>query len=163
MNRKHLSLILLILLSAGCSHAISKEVRDDVARDLSIRAIFENPSELRDKTVMLGGVIVESVNKTDGTYIEVIQKPLDSRGHPEETDLSMGRFIVFSGEFLDPLIYSKGRELTVAGELVGGKKGIVGGQEYTYPLIRSREMHLFKPSSRSPIGFGMGIGIGGSF
>jgi outer membrane lipoprotein len=163
MHCKYLSTILLIFLSAGCSHAISKEVRSDVADDLSIRAVFENPLGYKGKTVMLGGVIIETENRSDGTYIEVIQKPLDSGGRPEETDLSMGRFIVFSERFLDALIYSNGRELTVAGELIGVEKGMVGGKEYTYPIIRSREMHLFKLYSHSPLRFGIGVGIGGSF
>jgi outer membrane lipoprotein len=45
---------------------------------------------------------------------------------------------------MDPLIYEKGRVVTVAGTLKEAKTVTINGREYTYPVLELREMHLWK-------------------
>jgi outer membrane lipoprotein len=87
----------------------------------------------------------------------VVQKPLDSRERPEDTNISEGRFLILSEGYLDSAIYSQGTEVTVAGKVIGKRVRPLGEIQYTYPLIKSSEIHLFTPSRGIPIRFGIGI------
>ena len=93
---------------------------------------------------IFGGVIAETIVTGKGTEIEVVQSPLDKFGNIIDEDVSEGRFIITTKKYLDPLIYRKGRDITVAGVLSGSKKGLIGEIEYTYPVFEARELYLFK-------------------
>lgn len=149
--------LIMVLLLAGCSHVISGEVRENVDPGFSVEEFFRNPGSYNGKTVILGGLIVNSRNADKGSYIEVLQKPLDRRGLPEETDLSYGRFVAFSQGFLDKNIYSAGKRITVAGVVTGKMKGNIDEMEYEYPLIRIEEVRLHRASGGVPVRFSIGI------
>ena len=154
---KRLFLLLIILSLCGCAHVVSKEIRDQADRELLPLDLFKDPDAYTGRIVILGGVIVSSKNMAEGTYIEVLQKPLDYSGRPEDSDISFGRFIIFYEGYLDTAIYSKDREITVAGEVMGKKVQTLGEMKYSYPLIKSRELHLLEPSRGLPIFFGIEI------
>lgn len=160
---KQLLLLLVIISLLGCAHVISKELRDKAYGEPPPSALFKDPDEFKGRIVILGGVIVNSTNTEKGTNIEVLQKPLGYRGRPEDTDTSYGRFIIFSEGYLDTAVYSQGRELTVAGEVMGKKLLPLGEIQYPYPLIKSTELHLFEPRYDIPVQFGIGIGIWHAF
>jgi outer membrane lipoprotein len=160
---KRFLLLLMIVSLLGCAHVISKELRDKAYGEPPLSALFKDPDEFKGRIVIVGGVIVSTTNTGEGTYIEVLQKPLDYRGKPEDTDTSYGRFIIFSEGYLDTAIYSQGRELTVAGVVMGKKLLSLGEIQYPYPLIKSKELHLFEPRYDIPIQFGIGIGIWHAF
>ncbi len=107
--------------------------------------------------MILGGVIASTRNTEDSTYIEVLQKPLNYRGIPEDTDVSFGRFLVVSTGYLDTAIYSPGRYLTAAGEVIGVRAGTLGEIEYRYPLIKGSELHIIERSTYPSISLGIGI------
>ncbi|MEW6117110.1 MAG: Slp family lipoprotein [Nitrospirota bacterium] len=153
-------LLLLIAVSLfGCAHVVSQGMRDR-AREVPPQALFSNPDAYKGQTVILGGTIIGASNAKEGTYIEVIQKPLDSRGRPQDTDASFGRFLIFHEGYLDTTIYSRGRAVTVAGEIMGTRVRSIDDLPYSYPLIRSRELHLAETGRRSvPVSIGIGIGI----
>ncbi len=159
MNKMKKILIFLMILSflSGCAHVISPEVRKQADRELTPDILFINPEAYIDQTVIIGGVIVSSRNTDEGTYLEVLQKPLDYRGRPKYTDISHGRFIVFYDGFLDSAVYSMGKEITVAGEVLGKTVRPLGEMLYPYPLIRGREIHLFEPRSPLPVIFSIGV------
>jgi outer membrane lipoprotein len=152
------SLLLLTLIAIiGCAHIISQTVRDEVDMEITPEMLFRDPDAYWGKTVLLGGVIIGAKNTDAGTYIEVVQKPLDYRGKPKDTDISFGRFLVLHTGYLDPAIYSPGRKLTVAGEVSGKRVQPLGEIQYVYPLIKSKEPHIMKPRSDYPVGFSIGI------
>jgi outer membrane lipoprotein len=141
----------------GCAHVISKELREKADKELSFTALLKNPDNYVGKFVILGGIIASTTNTEEGTYIEVVQKPLNFQGRPEDTDVSGGRFLVLCKGYLDSAIYSQGTEVTVAGEVIGKRVRPLGEIQYTYPLIKSSEIHLFIQRSGMPIRFGIGI------
>jgi outer membrane lipoprotein len=152
------SLIILIITSLlGCAHVISKELREKADKELSFTALLNDPDKYVGRFVILGGIIASSANTEEGTYIEVVQNPLNFRGRPEDTDVSEGRFLVLCEGYLDSAIYSQGTEVTVAGEVIGKRVRPLGEIQYTYPLIKSSEIHLFMPHYGMPIRFGIGI------
>jgi outer membrane lipoprotein len=154
---KRLLLLLTIISLFGCAHVISKEIREKADIELAPSDLLKKPDAYRGKIVILGGVIVNSTNTEEGTYIEVVQKPLDYRGRPEDTDISHGRFIILYEGYLDTAIYSEGREVTVAGEILGKTIQPLGEMEYPYLLIKSSELHLLDLGYRIPIFFGIEI------
>jgi outer membrane lipoprotein len=156
MNRLILILSLTFIIF-GCAHAVSKEYRDMADMEISPSLLLKDPDAYRGKIVILGGMIVSSVNKQEGTYVEVVEKPLDFRGIPKLTDITHGRFIVFHEEYLDTAVFSKGRYVTVAGEVIGKQIQPLGEIDYSYLLIKSKELHLLKPGEGIPIFFSIGI------
>jgi len=160
---KRFLLLLTIISLFGCANVVSKELRDKAYGEPSASTLFKDADEFKGRIVILGGVIVSSANTKEGTYIEVLQKPLDYRGRPEDTDTSYGRFIIFSEGYLDSAVYSQGREITVAGEVMGRQVRPLGEIQYPYPLIKSKELHLLEPRYDIPIQFGIGIGIWHAF
>ena len=156
---KRFLLFFIIVPLLGCAHVVSKELRNKAYGEPSASVLFKDPDAFKGRTVILGGVIVSSTNTKEGTYIEVLQKPLDYRGKPEDTDASYGRFIIFSEGYLETAVYSQGREITVAGEVIGKELRPLGEIQYPYPLLKSKEHHLFEPRYDIPVHFGIGIGV----
>ena len=160
MKKLLLSIALLILLN-GCSHVISRTNLEKIDRSVSLEQLMKAPEKYVGKIVLLGGEIVNAVNRKEGTYLEVLQKEVDSYGRPLESDKTRGRFLIIYEGYLDSAIFSRGRPLTVAGEVRGVKKQPLGEIEYKYPLIKALEMHLLDYRRGPAIRFG--IGIGGTF
>ncbi len=146
-----------MVLITGCAHVVSKNVRDKADRGVPISSLFKDPESFKGSLIILGGTIVSSKNTREGTYIEVIEKPIDYRGRPKDTDKTSGRFIILHEGFLDTAIFSRGRYVTVAGEVLGKKILPLGEIQYSYLFIMSRELHLVRPGERFPIRFGIGI------
>ena len=140
-------LALVVLTAGGCAHVISKEVRNQVDEGITFRQVFQNPDAYRGKVVVWGGVIINTTHQKEGTLIEVLQKTLDMEDQPEDVDRSEGRFLVFNKRFMDDALFAKGRTITVAGEVMGSRRMPLGEIEYTYPLITSKEIHLWPERS----------------
>jgi len=146
--RSFLLLFLAVLLS-GCVHVISKDLREAADPGATFGEILKNPNAYKGKGVVWGGEIIETTNKQDGTtLIEVFQRSLTWREEP--TGSSEGRFLVRVDSYLDTYVYRKGRKITVAGELLGEDVRPLGEMDYRYPLVLSRQLHLWEyyyPSS----------------
>ena len=139
---------LLFMLSGffsltGCAPVISKQLREQAAKELTLSVVLKNPDAYKGKTVLCSGVIISSVNLKEGTMIEVLQKPADRQGKPKDVDESEGRFLALNPGYLDVAIYNGGRKITVAGVIKGKKIQRLGEIEYSYPLIRVKEIHLW--------------------
>jgi outer membrane lipoprotein len=153
-----ISLILaLVFFMSGCAHVISQQLREQADKELTAEMLFKNPEAYKGKVVILGGIIVSTHNREKGTYVEVLQTPLDNRGRPEDTDFSYGRFIFVYDEYLDSAIFLKGKSITVGGKVIGKTTRPLGEIEYTYPLIYAREVHLFGQKSDFPLFFSIGV------
>jgi outer membrane lipoprotein len=150
-------LIIFFLVMNGCAHVVSQDMRKQVDKGLTPAALFKTPEQYTGKTVILGGTIISAKNTDQGTYVEVLQKPLDYRGRPENTDISYGRFIIYHQEYLDAAIYSTGKDITAGGTILGTMLSPLGDIQYPYLLILAREIHLFGLRTFLPIQFSMGI------
>jgi outer membrane lipoprotein len=156
MRRIFIILAIAILLS-GCAHAISQELREQTDKELTAEMLFKDPVAYKGQTVILGGIIINTRNTDKGSFVEVLQTPLDSRGRPEDTDFSYGRFIFFNKEYIDAAIFSKGKAVTVGGKIAGKTIRPLGDINYTYPLIHAQEVHLFGPKRSLPVYFSIGV------
>jgi outer membrane lipoprotein len=151
MNAKRKSRVLmpalgvtLILATSGCLHPISESAREEVDRHVSFEQIRQNPERYAGTKVLLGGTVVGTRVRQEYTVVEVLQKRLGFRGEPRDEDKTGGRFLVVSSELLDPEVYSAGRGITVAGEIIGEEVGKLGEADYLYPVLRAEDIHLWK-------------------
>jgi len=147
----------ILLFSFGCAHVISEDTRSRADSSLSLNAVFKNPDAYRGSVVIVGGTIVNAVNKNEGTYLEVVEKPLNYRGIPKYSDASYGRFIIIHSGFLDTEMFSRGRHITVAGEVIGTKVQRLDKMDYPYLFLKSIEIRIVHPDRGMPVYFGIGV------
>ena len=136
-----LSLIALTLL--GCAHAISEPLRQQATPPIPFPQLQSDPESYKDRLVILGGTILETRNTEEGTVLEVLQKPLSGAGRPLLTDQTAGRFMALCETYLDPAVYTKNRDVTVAGRVLGARSGQIGEATYVYPLLSCLELRLW--------------------
>jgi outer membrane lipoprotein len=148
-----------LLLAGGCAPPFSQASLDQVDRTITFHELQRDPDRYKGKWVMLAGVIVSARNTQEGTFIEVLQRPMDRRGQPLDTDATEGRFIISSAKFLDAAVYHGGRLITVIGEAAGQKVMPLGEIEYRYPVVIAKEVHLWEPSPSPRFSVGVGVGI----
>jgi outer membrane lipoprotein len=132
----------------GCAPAISKKVRKEAGEPVPFEALLKQTDGYKGRVVIVGGYILETANETDGSRVTVLQAPLDSQNRPKSSDLSKGRFMVSHSEFLDPVVYSKGRRITVGGKVIGCRERKLGNLTYIYPVIEAMEIHLWSKEGR---------------
>ena len=141
---------LVAVLLASCA-PVSKEIMSQVDETLTYQVVQQDPDRYKGKTVLWGGVIVQTTNRQNETVLTVTQTQLDIEKRPKDLDRSAGRFIVRYEGFLDPNIFKEGREITVGGDIAGKEVLPLGGIQYTYPVLIGREIHLWeKPQPISP-------------
>jgi outer membrane lipoprotein len=145
--KQTLGALLLIawLITAGACSPFSESLRREVDTTLTFKDVQKSPERFAGRTVMWGGIIIETQNRKDGTaVIKVLETRLDSSGEPENPDVSSGRFLVRHTGFLDPAIYSRGREITVIGTIGGKEELPIGEVHYTYPVLQAKEIKLWE-------------------
>ena len=141
---RFLVIIISIGCLSGCAHVISEDVLEESNRDISFDELRKNPDTYSGQMVLLGGVIVESLNKKEGTLLEIYQTEIESEGMPINLDVSDGRFLALYEGFLDSEIYRAGRKVTIAGRVKGKRVKKLGQVDYHYPYLIIKEMHLWE-------------------
>ena len=137
------------LLIQSCTYAISPEIADQADKTLSFRQLQADPDTFKGKIIILGGIIAQTSSIEQGTMIEIVEKPLDYWGKPKRTETTEGRFLVLHVGALDPIIFSPGREITVAAEIEGTRSKALEGVEYSYPVVISKELKLWERERQS--------------
>jgi outer membrane lipoprotein len=122
----------------------STNIMDQVDPKLAFGVVQKDPPAFQGKTVLWGGIIVETINRANETIIKVRQTDLDYQTRPANLDRSQGRFLIQYGGFLDPAIYKEGREITAVGEISGKEVFPLGDLQYTYPVMTAKEIYLWE-------------------
>lgn len=65
-------MIFVMLLAPSCAHVISKDLRDQVAKEIDFREVFKNPDAYKGELVLWSGVVIDSKNRKEGTLLEVL-------------------------------------------------------------------------------------------
>jgi outer membrane lipoprotein len=143
MRKRWLFLGTLSLLSA-CASNIPEAIRSAPPSDVRAAEVQRAPETYRGTLVRWGGSIVAVRNLKNETRIEVVSRRLDGTGRPLAEDRSDGRFIASVSGFLDPAVYSNGRDITVTGRVEGAVEQQIGEFAYTYPLVQSETIYLWE-------------------
>jgi len=121
-----------------------KEHLKEADKGIMFDELSKDPGKYKGRTVLLGGVIIKTENRKDGTILEIYQTELDYYGQPLNTDVSQGRFLAMDEKFLDSEIYRNGRKITVAGVVDGVEVRKLGKIDYQYPYLLIKKIHLWK-------------------
>lgn len=154
---RYIALCAVAALMAGCAPPFPREAMDKIDRRLTFRELAAAPDAHKGVWVLLGGAIISVKNTQEGTLLEILQKPVDSDGRPLDTDASEGRFLAVTDQYLDAAVYQPGRSIGVIGEVTGRQAMPLDEIMYTYPLLRVRALHLWKPYSGPRFFFGIGV------
>ncbi|HEX9948547.1 MAG TPA: Slp family lipoprotein [Thermodesulfobacteriota bacterium] len=144
MMKRFFILVMVLSLVSGCTHAVSRGVLKQVDRKITFAELLKAPNAYQGKVVLLGGIIVNTINKQEGTLLEVYETALDREGKPLNTDKSEGRFLALYQGYLDSEIYKQGRKVTIAGAVQGEKVQLLGEIQYHYPYLIVKEIRLWK-------------------
>lgn len=151
MRRSRSGVILLILVAAlGSCVPLSQDIRRQAAEGAPFAKIQKNPGAFRGTIVVWGGVIIETTNRMESTAIKVMQTALDFQMRPMDLDRSEGRFVIRVDRFLDPDIFTKGREITVGGPVAGEEVHPIGEIRYTYPVVQASELKIWEKRVEYP-------------
>ncbi len=163
-RQRMLMIFLSVVLLAGCAPTVSRDVLRQVDEDIAFSQLREDPQEHIDKTVLLGGQIIEVQNYPEQTVFTVLEHDLGHAHRPNPRSPSGGRFLIIASKFFDPAVYSPGRWVTVVGTVIGGETRLIQERTYEYPVIGATEIHLWPVERMVParprFRFGLGIGIG---
>lgn len=149
MQRKFLITVAAITL-AGCATTVPEAIREVPPGNPSPVEVRAAPERFEGERVRWGGTISGVENREQETWIEVVARTLKDNGRPEEGDVSYGRFLARVEGFLDPAIYSEGREITVVGTLGESVTRRIDRHPYRYPVVEVSSHHLWPVERRVP-------------
>ncbi len=146
---KLLTLGVSLVMLTGCA-SVPKQLQNEPISGMQVNTVQGMENCKVELPVRWGGVVskVESTNK--GSYIEVVSKALSRNTRPKETDISYGRFIIFTEKFVEPKIFKSGREVTVLGNVESCVEGKIDKMDYRFPLVKTIGLHLWKPRPVEP-------------
>ena len=141
-------LVLGITDLSACS-TVPKNLREAPESSPMISAVQKSPETYLQDTVRWGGSIVEISHANGETKVQIISRPLATNSRPSGRDQSDGRFVAVFDGFLEPEIYKDKRLLTVLGQLQGMETQKIGDLDYTFPVVRVQQHHLWQKENPS--------------
>ncbi|MBI4687556.1 MAG: Slp family lipoprotein [Nitrospirae bacterium] len=113
--------------------------------DVHFSELKQNPILNKGRLFVIGGIIAKTTITKEGSLIEAIYVPVNSRGYLKDVTATNERFLaLYRGEeLLDPLVYQEKREVTIAGEFIEMRRGRIGEMEYSYPFFEIKEIYLW--------------------
>lgn len=163
IDMKRYLLLSCLLLMSACS-GLPERVRNVPVSDVSYVQATQNLNSYKGTSVRWGGVIVDVENEEKFTVVQVLSYPQNSYGRPQLRNQSGGRFVIKSSEFLDPAVYAKDKEITVAGTIEGDIERTIGKKTIRMPLVSSIAVYLWPAYQSYPYyeyGYGGYRGFGG--
>jgi len=139
---RHFFSPLSFLLLLACT-GLPPAVEHAPAVQLDYDQVTRDISQYQGTPVRWGGVIIDVENDEDSSLIQVVFHPLDFSGRPQLRKTGQGRFVIKSAEFLDPAVYAKDKEITVAGVLSEKIERTVGKRLIHVPLVMANALYLW--------------------
>jgi outer membrane lipoprotein len=143
MNKEthmRLLIITIVILALSACTTIPEEIQGD----------FQSVSPARVEPgvfgadVRWGGVILNARNTGEGTCFEILSRELDKYLRPELKDSTQGRFIACKPGFHDPMVFDKGREVTVTGRIQAIETRKLDDFDYRYPVVAVDDLVLWQ-------------------
>jgi outer membrane lipoprotein len=153
--RKLFFIIFSMLILSSCAPVLRQDIMETGIKEFSLSDMRSNPDIYQGKLFILGGSIVNTKLTQEGSQVEALYIPVDSRGYLKDVEplSSDGRFLAILHKeqgTLDPLIYRKGRDITLAGEFSETRSGKIDEMEYIYPVFNIKEIYLWKEREYYP-------------
>lgn len=145
-----MSVVATAIVLFGCAATVPEAIRETPPGNPSPVEVRATPERFVGERVRWGGTITNVENRQKETWIEVVARQLGDSGRPEEGDVSYGRFLARLNGFVDPAIYSEGREITVVGTLAEPVRRTIGQYPYLYPVVEVSSHYLWRIEPRVP-------------
>jgi len=142
----YLFIISILILLSSCAPVIRKDLIDISTPNPSLSELKDRPELYRGRLYVVGGVIVQTKGTKEGALIEAVYASVDSRGYINSVVASEGRFYALYPRergFLDPMVFRRGRYITIAGEFLGIREGQIDEMGYLFPLFEIKDIHLW--------------------
>jgi len=136
--------VYLILILGGCATQVPAPISTIPTANLSVAEVRAGPGSFVGSEVRWGGVITTVDNKASQTWVEVVSRALRNNGQPRVDSGSSGRFIASFSGFVDPVVYSAGKLLTVVGTIEGETTRLIGEYDYSFPLVTVSSSYLWQ-------------------
>ncbi|MDA8126127.1 MAG: Slp family lipoprotein [Deltaproteobacteria bacterium] len=142
-GNRSFGLLLLLFALWGCGGpVISREIRKEALPVAGAVEIRENLEKHRGKAVIFGGELLDPVIRKEGTTtFFVLSYPLDWQEKPKRWNDSQGRFLVNARQLLD--VYEAGRDVTIAGTVIGRETEAEGKRGERYVAIEARQIYVW--------------------
>ena len=131
-----------ILVLSACTN-IPENIRQAPPSNITPDEARLQPESFSGQMVRWGGEVIQIQNKPDYTQIIILAKPLDKDGQPENSKNYYGRFIAQIERFVEPSLYSAGRDVTVTGQFTQITNKMIGEYPYRYPVIAVDSIYLW--------------------
>jgi outer membrane lipoprotein len=145
--KKIVLLAFAAVLVASCAPVIRSDLMDRGIRDFSFNDLLAKPEMYRGQLFILGGIIVSTTVAEEGSLIEALYLPVDSSGYLKDNKGRTFRFLALYPKekgILDPVIYRRGRQVTVAGIFKGLRPGKIDQMEYAFPEFAIDDCYLWE-------------------
>ncbi len=154
---------LVVLFLTGCG-PITGTSKRTAQRDLMYASVAADPSSYMGANVLWGGTILEIRPIPGGSELVVEQGPLNFRQRPDP-NITQGMFIAKTFRVISPEEYGKGKLITVAGVIVGEERRVVEAQEYVFPVVEIRDLHVWSERNKGarPRAYGWDWGSSGDY
>ena len=113
------------LLLSACA-GLPPSIANAPTTEVSYQQASLDANSFKNVPVRWGGVILDVDNEEHDSLLQIVSYPLDYTGRPQLHRAGEGRFVVKSSEFLDPAVYAKNKEITIAGVIIGDTELTVG-------------------------------------
>jgi outer membrane lipoprotein len=143
-------LLVAVVALAGCASTVPAPVRTSPPGAPTLAEVRGNVDPYVGRPVRWGGTVAAVENRARETWVEIVARELGSDGRPVEDDRSEGRFLARVGAFLDPAVYTEGRQVTVTGVVDGAMTRPIGNFPYLYPVVRAEMVYLWEPLPEWP-------------
>lgn len=154
MKKKILLAGLLFSVLFACAPVLNRELMREGLRDVPLSEVRHAPDSYKGKLFILGGMIVDTKHTENGTQIEAVAVRVNRLGYlRDEVNLKDGRFLaIYPAEqgYLEPLVYKRGREITLAGEFLEIRKAKLDDVDYAYPVFMVKQIYLWDEYRRYP-------------
>lgn len=141
---KKLIALFFIIFVSGCSVLPESITTAEDTNLVTYQMVKKDLTNHHGKKARWGGIIANIENKADVTVIEIVNLTLSYQARPKDVENSDGRFLAYYQGFLDPVIYKKGRQVTVLGDVLAPIEGEIGEKKYLYPVLKVDGFHLWK-------------------
>ena len=151
----------------GCASDVPLVIREPPADNPTLADAQTNPTAFVNRRVRWGGIIRSMRSVENRTEVDILAKALRSDGRPEAGVVWLGEFLASSDGFLDPAVYSAGREVTVYGDFKTVLVRNIGTRPYLYPLVKAAQLYVWTGQREygyddwyPPFHLGLGFGVG---
>ena len=144
--KRYLLITVACMVLASCSPVLNRELMNQGMREVPFSRLREAPDAYKGKLFILGGLIVNTRLLENGSQIEALYVPVDAYGYLTEGETAHARYLAVlprAKGLLDPMVYKKGRQMTLAGEFIEIRKGKIDEMEYPYPVFEIKQVYLF--------------------